>query len=247
MIANLSMYARPELNDAIAHFWDLIRENLKDAGISAPMTLSQDADFMTTWLDPELVLSQTCGMPYRNHLHGKVQLVGTPVYDLDGCPPGHYYSPLIVRSDDPRVALADYSDAVFAYNEEGSQSGFSAPLNHAAQKEIGFAHRIVSGGHLASAKMVADGRADLAGIDAVTWKLIERHEEVAKRLRVLECTTPVTPVLPLITSLALDANTVYDAVERAIADLPEDMRDAMCLKGIMKIPASDYLLVSNPK
>ena len=33
MIASLPMYTRPELDDTIAHFWDLIRKNLNDKGI----------------------------------------------------------------------------------------------------------------------------------------------------------------------------------------------------------------------
>ena len=95
MIASLPMYARPELDYVISHLWDLIRKNLSKKGIPAPITLSQDAQDIISWLDPGLVLSQTCGMPYRNILHGKVQLVGTPNYDLPNCPPGHYCLSLI--------------------------------------------------------------------------------------------------------------------------------------------------------
>jgi hypothetical protein len=51
----------------------------------------------------------------------------------------------------------------------------------------------------------------------------------------------------LITSLTLDVDQVYDAVNQAIKDLPQDMRDAMLLKGIVKIPAADYLKIPNPK
>ena len=247
MIASLPMYIRPELNDTIDQFWVLIRRNLADVGISAPEKLSQTGDVMTTWLDPTLVLSQTCGMPYRNHLHGKVQLVGTPDYDLEDCPAGHYYSEIIVRSDDRRQSLAEFADAAFAFNEEGSQSGFAAPLNFAAQNGISFGNRVVSGGHLNSAKMVAGRQADIAGIDAISWKLIERHEGFAKSLRILERTTPTTPVLPLITSFEQDADLVFGAVEAAIAALPQDLRTAMCLKGILKVPASEYLSVSNPE
>lgn len=247
MIASLPMYARPEVNDAITHFWSLIRQNLNDKGINAPKTLSQNSEGLSTWLDPGLVLSQTCGMPYRNHLHGKVQLVGTPDYDLPDCPPGYYYSAIVVRKNDPRLTLKDYAQAMFAYNMENSQSGFAAPLNHAVAHGISFPDRIVSHGHLKSAEMVANGQADIAAIDAVTWRLIERHEAFVSKLRVLERTTPSTPVLPLITSLTLDADQVYEAVQQAIQALPQAMRDAILLKGIVKIPASDYLSIPNPK
>lgn len=95
--------------------------------------------------------------------------------------------------------------------------------------------------------MVVSGKADIAAIDAVTWILIERHEAFASKLRVLDRTTPTTPVLPLITSLTLDADEIFDAVKQAIQDTPQDMRDAMILKGIVKIPASEYLNVPNPE
>jgi ABC-type phosphate/phosphonate transport system substrate-binding protein len=247
MIASLPMYARPELDYAISHLWDLIRKNLSKKGIPAPITLSQDAEDVSSWLDPGLVLSQTCGMPYRNILHGKVQLVGTPNYDLPNCPPGHYCSAIVVRKNDPRLLLKDYDQAVLAYNMKISQSGYAAPLNYATAQGIHFPNRVESHGHLGSAEMIVSGKADIAAIDAVTWILIERHEAFASKLRVLERTTPTTPVLPLITSLGLNADQIFDAVEQAIQDLPQDMRDAMLLKGIVKIPASEYLNIPNPE
>jgi len=186
-------------------------------------------------------------MPYRNILHGKVQLVGTPNYDLPNCLPGHYFSVIVVRKNDPRLLLKDYDQAVLAYNMEASQSGYAAPLNHAAAQGIHFPNRVESHGHLKSAEMVVSGKADIAAIDAVTWMLIERHEAFASKLRVLERTTPTTPALPLITSLALDADQIFDAVKQAIQDLPQDMRDDMLLKGIVKIPASEYLKIPNPE
>ena len=186
-------------------------------------------------------------MPYRNILHGKVQLVGTPNYDLPNCPPGHYCSAIVVRKNDPRLLLKDYDQAVLAYNMEVSQSGYAAPLNHAAAQGIHFPNRVESHGHLKSAEMVVSGKADIAAIDAVTWMLIERHEAFASKLRVLERTTPTTPALPLITSLAMDADQIFDAVKQAIQDLPPDMRDDMLLKGIVKIPASEYLKIPNPE
>jgi ABC-type phosphate/phosphonate transport system substrate-binding protein len=153
----------------------------------------------------------------------------------------------VVRKNDPRLLLKDYDQAVLAYNMKTSQSGYAAPLNYATAQGIHFPNRVESHGHLGSAEMIVSGKADIAAIDAVTWILIERHEAFASKLRVLERTTPTTPVLPLITSLGLDADQIFDAVEQAIQDLPQDMRDAMLLKGIVKIPASEYLNIPNPE
>ena len=101
MIASLSMYARPETADAVKNLWALIRGNLTTAGVDAPMVLTQDTNPMSVWTDSGLVLSQTCGMPYRKFLHGKVQLVGTPQLDLPDCTAGHYFSVFVVRKGCP--------------------------------------------------------------------------------------------------------------------------------------------------
>lgn len=246
MIANLPMYDRPELDTANLRFWHLIRQALYARGIEAPENLAQSNDMMAVWTDPSLVLSQTCGMPYRKHLHGKVNLVGTPDYDLPDCPAGHYYSVIVVRKTDPRTALKDFENPIFAFNEEISQSGFAAPLNHAAAQGVRFDNRIQSFGHAISAKMVATGQADIAALDAVTWTFVDRYDEFAKDLRVLEITAPPTPVLPFITSTNHDPDLIFGAIEQAIKQLTADEKAALSLKGIIKIPAEDYLSVPNP-
>lgn len=245
MIASLMMYARPELGAAHARLWAQTRAALAARGIAAPAGLSQQAGEWAVWEDPALVLSQTCGMPYRTRLAGKVQLVGTPDYGLAGCPPGHYRSAVVVRADDPRQTLGAFQDATLAYNMAHSQSGFAALHAHMAPSGIWFTRRIASGGHLASARMVAQGRADIAALDAQTWRLIQRYEPFAAQLRVLAQTAP-TPGLPLITGLHLDADTVFDAVQTAIAALTTTERRMLDLRGLVRIPHDAYMAVPNP-
>lgn len=246
MIASLPMYDRPELAAAHRRFWSLIRQGLQDRGVDAPETLSQRDDLMTVWTDPTMVLAQTCGMPYRKFLHGKVNLVGTPDYRLTDCPAGHYNSVIVVRKDDPRSRLQDYEAATFAFNEENSQSGLAAPLNHAAATGVAFPNRIQSFGHALSAQMVASGKADIAALDAMTWRLIERYDSFANDLRILEVTAPTTPALPFITSTRYAPELVFDTIEQGIAQLSDTDRDTLGLYGVVKIPASEYLAVPNP-
>lgn len=245
MIASLMMYQRPQLVGAHDRFWKLIRAGLASRGIDSPETLSQDADEFSVWTDPELVLSQTCGMPYRTWLHDKVALVGTPDYGLEGCPPGYYRSALVVRADDPRHDLTDFRDACFAYNQSFSQSGYAAPYWHTQPFGFWFETRLHTEQHLNSARAVAEGRADIAALDAVSWRLMERYETFAAELRVLDWTAP-TPGLPLVTALKNESTTMFDAVEQAIAGLIEDDRLRLGLKGIRKIGAEHYLAVANP-
>lgn len=244
-IANLMMYARPELEGAHDRLWQLIRSALADGGIAAPKDLSQTAGEFEVWQSPDLVLSQTCGMPFRLWLHDKVSYVGTPDYGLEACPAGYYQSPLIVRADDPRDTVDAYRNARFAYNALHSQSGYAAPCAHLKPYGFWFENRLETGAHRASAKAVAEARADIAALDAVTWRLIQRYDSVAANLRVLDWTAP-TPGLPLITAKGQDADAIFAAVSQAIAALEPADREALGLRGLIRIAQSAYLSVPNP-
>ena len=245
MIANMMMYQRPQLVEAHARYWAMIRKHLSDVGIDSPEILSQDAEEFFVWTHPDLILSQTCGMPFRTWLHDKVQLVGTPDYGLADCPAGHYRSAIIVRADDVRTKVPAFKDAVFAYNQTFSQSGYAAPFWHLKPEGFWFEHRLHAEQHLESARAVANGRADIASLDAVTWRNIEMYEPFASDLRVLDWTKP-TPGLPLITALGNDADLVFKAVNSAIIELDEQRRSQLGIKGIVRILKEDYLKVPNP-
>jgi len=245
MIASLAMYQRPQLVDSHSRFWRLIASNLRDAGLNSPEQLSQNAGEDRVWQHPELVLSQTCGMPYRTWLHDKVELVGTPDYGLTNCPPGFYRSALVVRLDDPREELPEFRTSTFAYNQSFSQSGYAAPFWHLEAHSYWFENRLYTEQHLESARAVALGRADIASLDAVSWRLIQTYEPFASNLRVLEWTAP-TPGLPLITAKGNDPAVIFTAVERAITQLQDKDRDLLGILGLVFIPKEDYLTLLNP-
>jgi len=253
MIASLMMYARPQLDAAHARFWQLIRENLAQAGIDAPEELSQTAEEFSVWKHPDLVLSQTCGMPYRTWLHDKVNLVGTPDYGLEDCPPGYYRSALVVHKDNYawRKNIEEYDkddeggEIIFAYNQTFSQSGYAAPYWHLKPRGIWFNEMSKSEGHLNSARSVAEKRTDIASLDAMSWRLMQEYEDFAQDLRVLEWTEP-TPGLPLITSLKHDPRVVFDAVSSAITQLTGEDQGALGIKSLVRIPKEDYLAIPNP-
>ena len=241
MIASLPMYDRPETAAANDRFWQAIRAHLGEG----PEALTREGDLWDHWRSPDLIFSQTCGYPYRARLHGDVTLIGTPDYGLPGCPPGHYNSVFVARADDPRQTVEAFAEARFAYNEALSQSGWAAPQSHAIAKGFTFRNLVHSGGHRFSAQAVAEGRADIAGLDALTWVMLQRYDGFASGLRVVDQTTP-TPVLPYITAKHRDAATYFTAVEAAIADLSSEDREVLHLKGIVAIPADDYLAVPSP-
>lgn len=243
MIAALPMYDRAETAAATDRLWALMRDALRDAGLPAPDALTRGGDLWDQWLSPGLVLSQTCGLPYRARLHGRVTLVATPDYGVEGCAPGHYRSVLVARADDPREGLAAFAGARLAVNDALSQSGWGAVAADAAA--FGLVPVGPTGAHRLSALAVAEGRADLAAIDAVTWRLLARHEGLAARLRAIALTAP-GPGLPWIAAAGADAARMRPALASAVAALPADDRAALGLCGLAVIEAADYLALPVP-
>jgi ABC-type phosphate/phosphonate transport system substrate-binding protein len=244
MIASLPMYDTVTTQAANTRLWALIRSRLDAERVE----LDRMTDPHETWDHPDLLLSQTCGLPFRMGLHQRVQLVGTPDYGVTGCPPGYYTSCIVVRSDDPRTDLRDFEGNRLARNDVRSQSGWAAIEGHLQEHgfDFDFQNRTIdTGAHRLSARAVMDGRADLASLDAVTWELIKREEPEAGQLRVLLTTRP-TPGLPLITGMRQDLDRVFSAVSQAIDALDAQDREKLCLKGIVRIPKSAYLAEAIP-
>ncbi|WP_135503622.1 phosphate/phosphite/phosphonate ABC transporter substrate-binding protein [Roseovarius aestuariivivens] len=241
MRASLPMYDRPDLRGAHHRLWRGVRAALGHG----PDTLSHPANPWDDWTAPDLLLSQTCGYPYRARLHGHVTLVATPEHRLPGCPPGHYASVFVARQSDPRSDPVEFAESPFAYNEPLSQSGWAAPATYAADRGFAFIDTRRTGAHVASARAVADGHADLAALDAQTWRLMQRHDPAARHLRVIAMTDP-TPALPYITGPDRVPAPLRAALAQAIRTLPAPDRDALGLYGLVTIPAAVYLAVPTP-
>lgn len=245
MIASFGMYDRAETAAANDRLWAAVRDGLRARGFAAPEQLTRgEGAYWPAWESPDLVLSQSCGFPYRTRLHGRVTLVATPDYGLPDCPPGHYCSVFVARADDDR-RLPDFRDARFAYNEALSQSGWAAPQNHAATMGFHFAPALATGSHRLSAMAVAEGRADIAALDALTWAMLSRWEAFADGLREVARTAP-TPALPYISAKGADAGATHAALVDAVAELSPEDRDLLHLRGVVRLSPQRYLAIPTP-
>ncbi len=231
------MYDRPQNRAAHDALWALVRDGLRARGVAAPDALDREVGVWEGWQSPDLVLGQICNLPYRARLTGRVRLVGAPDHGLEGAPPGHYYSVLVVRPDDEDDPAA-YAARRFAYSEGMSHSGWGAPQAWAAERGLRFPATLATGAHVESARAVAEGRADLASIDAVTWRMLERWEPFAASLRVIG-RTGVSPGLTYVTAAA-DPAPHFEAVAEAIAGLDATSRETLGLLGVVRLPESAY-------
>jgi len=244
------MYDWPEVRSATA---DL--ESALQGALSGVLDIAQEdfrphaarSDLMAFWTDPELLLTQTCGYPLTHALDGKVRLIGTPHYDAPGCRGAAYCSQLVVRRDSAYRQLGDLRGRRAAFNSSDSQSGMNT-FRHAIARlgngRVFFSDVIESGGHLNSMKMVAEGDAEIASIDTVSWGLACRElPDLAAGLRTLG-ETSAAPGLPLITSLRFsdpEAELIADTVA-AVFSAPETAksRERLGIRGFSKLSVGDY-------
>ncbi|MFL4471932.1 phosphate/phosphite/phosphonate ABC transporter substrate-binding protein [Tateyamaria armeniaca] len=243
MIAFLGMYDMPHAAAAYDRFWSAIRGELGHG----PDHLTRSAEPWPIWQSDDLLLAQTCGLPYRARLYPQVRLVGTPDYGLRDCPQGYYYSYIVRRSGDRRSIRELARAGTIAFNEPLSQSGWAAPVAHLGHLGLRPGETMQTGSHLESARAVLAGHADYAAIDAITYQMWDRAEpQVFAGLEAFTRTDP-TPGLPLITSATQDAKKIARAVTRAIDTLPAEDREILMLNGLVQIPQSTYRAIPIPR
>jgi ABC-type phosphate/phosphonate transport system substrate-binding protein len=245
--AALPMYDWPEVSGSWDELWAIMQPELVARGIDAGEALSRAPDHEAQWNDPQLVLGQTCGWPYISVLRGKVAPVARFDFGLGGRP-GDYHSVYIAASErDPADILADDA-AIIATNAFNSQSGFRALSQLSGSPTAVPASRfLVTGGHRNSIKAVAGGRAQLAAIDAQSWRLALAHEPAAAKVRVAGRSSDV-PGLPLITAPAFSRSTaqIFAALQGAIESLPRNGREALCIAGLVPARPEDYEVLTRP-
>ena len=234
MIAHLPMYDVPENKAAHDHLWAALSEHYP----SLP-NRSNAIDIWADWQSPDLVFSQTCGLPFRAKLNGIVQLVGAPDNRLDGCDAGQYRSAILTRKGSGVDLSAN--DFTLAINEPLSQSGWGAP----SAVGITGTRRVLTGAHRASAQAVVDGRADVAAIDALTWHFLQRDWDQADQLTVATWTPP-TPTLPYITALGRDPAPLAKAMSQAIQDIGAKDRETLSLYDIVSVTPETYDAIKIP-
>jgi ABC-type phosphate/phosphonate transport system substrate-binding protein len=172
------------------------------------------------WAHPRKGAVFMCGLPFARS-GSSLYPVAAPVPspgDFRGLP--HYWSEFVVHADSPHRALSDTFGGRIAFTSAESQSGFAAPLRYLHQaggaqplfRQV-IAPQVTPQGALAA---VAEGRADVAAIDAYSLQLLRRYApELVANSRVVARTEP-RPMPLLVASEPLEALT------RAFLEAHED-------------------------
>jgi ABC-type phosphate/phosphonate transport system substrate-binding protein len=101
-----------------------------------------------------------------------------------------------------------------------------------------------SGSHEVSLRMVADGFADVASIDRVTYALIERYRPLALRETRVLCSSMPTPAPPYVTGAHMTDRQV-EQIRLALTETLEMpsmkvVMEALLLDGLANLPLETY-------
>ena len=230
-VVSLAMYPFPWLRDATEQLWHDIA-----ALIGSDRPLAEWGEPTEgAWDSPTLVLSQTCAWPLVTHLAHRVRPLGSFRYVVDGVADDHYRSVIIRRAHATGEPARPGYGLVAAVNQMDSLSGWVS-LRHVVQPDA----RIPTGAHVESLAAVAEGRADIASIDAVTFAHVAAHDP--DRVRGVEVVGrgPRVPTLPLITrATATDAEVA--ALRTALGEASRgDAATELLIDGFTAFDLADY-------
>jgi ABC-type phosphate/phosphonate transport system substrate-binding protein len=254
---SLSMYALPEMVAANAAFWAAVRQSLREEGITEiPETIVPPTLDLPIGIAAGTLLSHMCGYPLLTLYPGQYEILAAPLHDLPGCtldPNGTptHRSFIVVAADSPFRELEELRGARFIMNGWHSNSGMNLPRHlvaRLAREGRFFGSVTVSGAHVASMAAVAEGSADVAAIDCVTFGLVARHQpDDIARLRII-AETAASPAIPFITS-AHTAPLLVGALSRVLtgADHRPALQEAMAglsIRDIRPVTAEAYATVA---
>lgn len=247
-IASLGMYDAPSQQAANDALWSAVAGRLRADGLAdVPAALDRGRPLESIWADPGLLMAQTCGYPFMTTFAGRLRYVATPCYRAPGCDGPLYRSEIIVRADHIATDVADMRGAVAAINDMASNSGMNLLRQAIAPLAVDgrfLGGTILTGSHAGSVRAVAEGRADLAAIDVVTFARLRRDEAgLASRVRTLGRTVR-SPGLPLVTSMATSAEDLARLCS-ALRDCAADpalaaVRDHLMLDGFVILRPDGY-------
>jgi ABC-type phosphate/phosphonate transport system substrate-binding protein len=219
---------------------ELIRAIGRRLGVEGATNTWPD-DYHASYRWPDLVLGQTCGLPFVEALEGSVGLVGAFTYTGVSTGPGRYRSRIVATRSS---TLADHVGGRAVINGYDSLSGWASlgsAMSRTGVEGPVFSNVAVSGGHVVSLEVLRRGEADLAAIDAVTWALVARDRpDLVDGLYPID-DGPEVGCLPLITAFGGRVGELREAITGALADLAgSSVLERLLIDGFVAHEASVY-------
>lgn len=197
--------------------------------------------------------AQTCGYPYIKRWADTHEPFAIPLFDVPGYTAGtgetneagQYSSWFITQASNTANSLQQFGDKRVAINSENSNSGMNVlryAISQLTSTDTFFCERILTGGHKQSMTAIAEGRADLAAIDVVTYALINAIDpELCRQLKIVG-QSEFTTGLPFISAKhsGLNLDDLCIAMNHAVEHMDPEARELLHLSGFSTASAGDY-------
>jgi ABC-type phosphate/phosphonate transport system substrate-binding protein len=248
VIASLPMYDIVELRHAHDALWVGMARHFRHQGIDhVPRKLVHDRPVNSLWSADNLFMSQCCGYDVVYQFKDRFQILATPWFDAPGCSQGNYSSTIVVPTNSLKTDVIDMAGTVAVVNGPESHSGmnalFSLVAPHSRNNRF-FSEVKISGSHVESLALLANGQADVAAVDCLTYELLSRYRPAAIRgTRPLGLTCSA-PAPPYVTARAFNLDTV-ERMQNALLETYEDQalagsRQALLISKIELSSALSY-------
>lgn len=180
-----------------------------------------------------------CGLPYVHKIdEGKYELLAIPVMGMkkDAYPdangyedvPGKYYSYTIVHKDSPISSWAELKGKTYAYNDQGSNSGYNMPRYKLVQLgakswEDHFSKVVVSGTHEESIRLVANGVVDASSVDSLVLDYDRSiNDAAAHNVKIIEHLHPGGAGAPPVVISKKADPSIRTALQEALLNMHKD-------------------------
>lgn len=233
-------------NALLSPFGKIVQE-ISDQEQIGPIRICFDTD-AETYQSSNLILGHTCGYPYVTRWNKSHRLVCVPQFDVAGCDGKHYSSWFVCGSKDHRDSIEAFEGGIAVINAVTSNSGMNVLRYHVSpfvKKDRFFNDVLISGSHLASLRAVAEGLADIAAIDAVSYHHIMRAEPALAGQTKIWGQSVKTTGLPFITRAdeSISCTVLCQALNRCIEESRGDVSEFLGLIRFDRVDDADYDLI----
>ena len=248
---SLPMYDFPQVRESTIRILDAVVSALRRMGEDVHVVFPENTEhhnLVEHWESPDTYLSQSCGLPFVEHLHDFVDVIGTLGWSGISDERGWYRTVIVARDVLGIEDIADVGGLRPAISNPYSLSGWCSlgwALAQVSDEEHFVEPYRVGGGHRGSLRLLQEHEADFASIDPGTFQLLARHEPELVQGLTLIGHGPLVPATPLHISKRdrhVDIDRVRSVVSEAFAspDLA-GARSDIGISGFVPLDNTPYL------
>ena len=236
--AALPWYRFPETQPILDAIWKDVASELRAAGVEHP---PEFLDHTTPHKDllgkASLTLSQCCGPDLFEDYAIDMVPFAAPVISAYDVAPGYYFSYIVTGKSGVTGKSAEFNSPRVVINSRTSHSGCTAVKLWLDACGIEEYTVYESGSHSNSVRELQAGRANIAAIDALSWRFLD-----ARDLNILDNSEPVIAP-PFIAGLksTIPTDLMRPMLDRAFKRHGEPLG----ITGLVPITKSDYRQLSS--